>query len=128
VALQTEALPMNYQQLTDFRFLYMHGRSKFDTSPEELKRLRFNLETGGLLLADACCGKKAFDDSFRAFVRELFPKHKLERIPLKDELFSKELNGTALTEQNIRCRQEQGAEFRNVAPFLEGIKIDNRWV
>ena len=32
---------------------------------DQLKKLRFNLQTGGLLLADACCGKEAFDMAFR---------------------------------------------------------------
>jgi len=57
----------------------------------------------------------------------LFPKHKLERIPIDDLLFSKKLNPEALTEKNIQCRQERNAQPRNMAPWLEGIKIDGRW-
>src|SRR4051794_19610390 len=59
-------------------------------------------------------------------------KPKLEHISLSDELFSKELNGTAIT--SVRCRRERPdgngpeAEFREVAPYLEGIKLNGRWV
>jgi hypothetical protein len=128
VSVKTAELDVLNPSLIDFKFLYMHGRGDFHFEPQELEKLRFNLETGGLLFADACCGKEAFDTAFRKFVQELFPKHKLERIPLTDELFGKDLNGTAITEKNIRCRIERGAEFRHVPPVLEGIKVGNRWV
>src|SRR5262249_50062148 len=90
--------------------------------------LRFNLQNGGLLFADACCGQEAFDKAFRAFVAKLLPGHKLEQVPFTDPLFSKELNGEALTRANIRVRQEKGGPLRNVDPYLEGIKIGDRWV
>jgi hypothetical protein len=128
VALKTAELDVTNPSLADFKFLYMHGRGDFHFAPEELDKLRFNLETGGLLFADACCGKPKFDAAFRKFVQELFPKQKLEAVSPTDELFSKDLNGEALTEANIRCRQQSGAEFRNMPPALEGIKLNNRWV
>jgi hypothetical protein len=131
VALQTEALRPNHPDLVDFKFLYLHGRNAFAFAPEELKNLRRDLETGGTLLADACCGKKAFDAAFRDMVAKLFPDKKLEQIPPGDDLFSKELNGTAIT--TVRCRTEApgaagvAADYREVPPSLEGIKINNRW-
>jgi hypothetical protein len=131
VALQTEPLRPSHPDLVDFKFLYMHGRSAFSFTSEELKNLRRDLETGGTMLADACCGKKAFDAAFRDLVAKLFPDKKLEPIPLTDDLFSKELNGTAIT--TVRCRTEQpgpsgqAAAYRDVPPFLEGIKLNNRW-
>lgn len=132
VALQTEPMRPNHPDLVDFKFLYMHGRAAFSFSPEEIKNLRMNLETGGLILADACCGKPAFDSAFREFAKQLFPDKRLEPVPLTDELYSKELNGTALT--TVRCRTEVGAgtgkggEFRDLPPALEGIRLNNRWV
>jgi Domain of unknown function (DUF4159) len=128
VAVKTADMDITNPSLVDFKFLYMHGRNDFHFEPRELEKLRFNLETGGLLFADACCGKERFDAAFRAFVKELFPKEKLVPIPAGDELFGKELNGQALTEETIRCRRERGAEFRPSAPALEGIKINDRWV
>ncbi len=132
---RTEPIEVNHKDLVDFRFLYMHGSKPFSFRPENLKRLRFNLETGGLLFADACCGREAFDKSFREFVKQLFPDKTLEPIPVdKDDLFSADLNGEKLDASNIRCRTKRpdgkGAapEFRPMAPALEGIKIDGRWV
>jgi hypothetical protein len=131
VDLETRPIYANDPHLSDFRFLYMHGRGNFNFTPEGIQNLRMNLETGGLLFADACCGKKAFDASFRELVAKLFPDKKLELIPVGDELYSKDINGEAIT--SVRCRTEGpgeagAAEFRQVPPHLEGIKSQNRWV
>src|SRR5437660_7368539 len=83
---------LNDEDVSDYKFLYLHGRVKPGQEPfpadGELKMLRFDLENGGLLLADACCGDEAFDKAFRAFMQVLFPKQKLEQVPLSDLLFS----------------------------------------
>jgi hypothetical protein len=141
VSLKTEAVHPSQRDLLDYKFLYMHGRNAFSYSPgnrpatEEpaLANLRADLQTGGLLFADACCGKKAFDKSFREFVAKLFPDKKLEPIPPDDVLFSEELNGKGNAITTVRCRRERadGApelELREVPPYLEGIKLNNRWV
>ncbi len=133
VALETKEMPLGDPNLLDYRFLYMHGRNEFKyPEGEGLKKLKFNLETGGLLFADACCGAKRFDAAFRQFVKDLWPdgKYKLEPIPLSDELFSAELNGAKI--ETVRCRREGAdgkaeAEPRSVAPALEGVKVNGRW-
>jgi hypothetical protein len=133
VALQTEEVRPLDRDFVELKFLYMHGRGEFQFSdPEELKKLRFTLESGGLLLADACCGSKDFDRSFRDLMKQLWPKQPLEPIPLNDDLYSAELNGTAIT--TVRCRREgpdgkrADAELRTVPPQLEGIRSNGRWV
>jgi hypothetical protein len=128
VALKTEARPFHDRELIDFKFLYMHGRNSFGFDPEDLEPLRFNLKNGALLFADACCGSEAFDKSFRKFAEALLPGTKLERIPLNDVLFSKDLGGEALNERTILYRTKSGQPYVNGPPFLEGIKHDGRWV
>src|SRR5262249_4906820 len=127
VVLETRALPPQAEQVADYRFLYMHGRGAFALERADLKHLRFVLETGGVLLADACCGSRAFDAAFRKFAEELWAdkKLKLEPIPLTDELYSAELNGAAIAK--VRCRREgadggaAGREYREAPPALEGV-------
>jgi hypothetical protein len=131
VSLKTEAAHPSSREILEYKFLYMHGRNSFVYNDAALVNLRADLQTGGLLLADACCGKKAFDTSFREFMTKLFPEKKLEPIPLDDVLFSQELNGHSIS--TVRCRRERPdggpeAELREVPPLLEGIKINNRWV
>jgi hypothetical protein len=128
VTLKTQDVSVLQKSLIDHKFVYMHGRREFRFDKGDIGYLKFNLENGGLLFADACCGKQAFDTSFRAFVKDLFPEHKLEPVPLKDDLYSKELNGEDLTENNIRARKERGGQMANMAPHLEGIKLNGRWV
>jgi hypothetical protein len=82
------------------------------------------------LLADACCGSKEFDEAFRTMAKRLFPDAKLEPIPLTDELYGKELNGSEIKIVKVRLPKEGGGatEPQLVQPALEGIKVNNRWV
>jgi hypothetical protein len=127
VLLKAEKILIGDASVIDTKFLYMHGRGAFHFQPDQLEFLRFNLDTGGLLLADACCGKTAFDKSFRQFVHELFPDKKLERVPLDDDLFGVRLNGTALTSANLRLRTKVNGPMQAADPWLEGIKVNGRW-
>jgi hypothetical protein len=129
VALQTEPIYPEKAEVIDFKFLYMHGRNGFDIPKDKLGDLKYNLENGGLLFADAICGSKTFDQGFRKLMAELWPDRKLETIPINDELYSKELNDQAIT--TVRCRRETDGrldrEYREVEPLLEGIKINGHW-
>ena len=42
--------------------------------------------------------------------------------------FNKRGEPEALTEKNIVCRTEKGGKADHMKPFLEGVKIDGRWV
>jgi hypothetical protein len=135
VLLKTQPIYPSDPEVINYRFLYMHGRGTFREKKVDLKTLRFNLLSGGLLLADACCGARGFDEAFRDFIKELLAddKLKLEPIPLSDELFSKELNGEAI--QTVRCRRRTPAgkpdkDLRTVPPALEGVKHPRtgRWI
>src|SRR5262249_17341505 len=113
-----EAAPGD-DSFTNFRFLYLHGRGQFEYSEADSKRLKFNLETGGLLMADACCGPPTFDDSFRKMIVKLWGRdHPLEPIPASDELYSRELNGPRIEE--VRCRKEGPDGKRTDATFRSG--------
>ena len=137
VVLKTTNVAIASEKVTNYKFLYMHGRKEFKFTSAELERLRFNLKHGGLLLADACCGREAFDKAFRQFIGDLFPREagmddkdvlRLVPIPAGDPLYGAALNGEALTEKNIQCRLERGKPPQAVRPALEGVKIGDRWV
>lgn len=134
VLLDTAEVAPSRPDVVNYRFLYMHGRSNFQESAKDLEHLHFNLTSGGLLLADACCGSAAFDTAFRRFMETLWQeeKLKLEPIPLDDELYSAALNGRQI--RTVRCRRAKDdgksidPEYRQLAPALEGIKYKGRWV
>ena len=125
-----------------YKFFYMHHRTGF-TVPDAaaLKNLRFTLERGGLLLADAACGSKAFDKSFRELVKTLWPKDKYpdrQLVPIdlkanqaRNELYSAEVNGKVIKTVKYRREEKDGRpskEFQAGPPRLEGVKINGRWV
>ncbi len=130
--LEKEALLPGDDELFKYKFLYMHGRKRFSLTDDDIENIKSNLQAGGLLLADACCGKKEFDESFRAMVKKMFPGKELEVIPPTDELYSAKLNGGAAI-TSVK-RREKAAEagaadggFKDLPPYLEGIRIDGRW-
>ena len=130
VVLETESVFPNNEELFKYKFMYMHGRKRFDWSAEDIENVKMNLMTGGVLFADACCGKPEFDAAFRAMVAKMFPDQKLEVIPATDDLYSAKLNGAALT--SVRRREKADASggdggFKDLPPYLEGIKMDGRW-
>jgi hypothetical protein len=133
VMLQTDGVSPNSRKLMDYRFFYLHGRKEFREKPEDLKNLRFLLKSGGTLLADACCGSRAFDRSFREFVQVLFAEDKLKLEPIlaTDELFGAELNGEAIERVNRRQLGAGGRverSYQSVRPALEGVKYKGRWI
>jgi hypothetical protein len=133
VVLDVENLAGDSADLPKYKFLYAHGRKAFTLGPAELNGLKANLQTGGLLLADACCGAPAFDTSFREFVAALFPGKTLEPIPPDDDLYSATVDGVkrvVIPTVKLRTKASSAgkdAGFEEVPPQLEGVKIDGRW-
>jgi hypothetical protein len=137
VVLDKETMDPGDQRLFGFKFMYLHGRKPINLTEDGVEQIKSNLQTGGILFADAACNGmsawKEFDKSFRATVKKLFPESELVPIPPDDPLFSAKNNGgTPLTQ--VRCRREKPdgtgpeAELRTYAPILEGVKVDGRWV
>lgn len=118
--------------LLDYSMVTMHGRQRFTLTPEERDALKIYLLRGRVLFADACCGARAFDDSFRTMVQQLFPDQRMERIPVGDPLFTIEV-GHDLRQVRRRVSEQIGQAAitsGTVAgePYLEGLQIDGRWV
>jgi hypothetical protein len=120
------------KHLFDYSMLVMHGRNGFTTTAAERDQLRKYLSRGRLLMADACCGAKPFDRSFRDFMQDLYPGRKLERIPIDHELFtSEDLHNLQKVDRRVAIAVENAALEGGLVsgpPFLEGIKIDGRYV
>ncbi|OWK43787.1 DUF4159 domain-containing protein [Fimbriiglobus ruber] len=130
VVLDKEALDARSEDLFKYKFVYMHGRKRFTFSDDEIANLKAHVLSGGLLFADACCGKPEFDEAFRAMVGKMFPDQKLRLIESNDELYSDKLNGTAITTVKRREKTDgAGADggFKELPPYLEGIMVDGRW-
>ena len=73
VKFSTKDIRLTDPKLSDSPVLYMTGHESFTLKPDEIAALRNYLTHGGLLFAEACCGRKAFDVSFRENMARVLP-------------------------------------------------------
>lgn len=103
-----------------FPFLYLTGHDDFALTDTEVACLRSYLKTGGVLIADACCGRKSFDQAFRRELKRVFPELSLTRLGTQHPLL------TAATD--IRKVQYTGYVQQNQPdlhdPDLEGLELN----
>lgn len=118
------------ENLYDYSMLVMHGRQRFTMTPEERDHIKSYLDRGRVLFADACCGAAQFDRAFRALCQQLYPSHQLERIPPDDELFHIGHSLDVVRRRRSRANANNGINGNIEAgpPFLEGIKVNGRYV
>ncbi len=119
-----EAIAAHDPRLADHPIVYMTGARAFTLSEDAIAALRQHLLRGGTLLADACCGQRLFDASFRELAARLFPENPLERLPLDHPIFTGS-PGFPLPEVTYlpALRNEQ-PDLKE--PWLEGITLDGR--
>ncbi len=109
---------------TGYPLLYMTGHREFVWSADEVGLLQKYLKAGGLLLADACCGRMAFDMSFRREIGKVFPGQRLQKLPADHPLYHCH-HDVRTVDYTPRVREDFGPID---APELEGITVDNRLV
>jgi len=73
-------------------------------------------------LADACCGRLAFDAAFRREIAKVLPGKKLEKLPAEHPLFHSHYD-IKTVDYTPRVREDFG---QMTTPELEGITIDNK--
>jgi hypothetical protein len=138
VAANTAVMRPHDENIAGFKFMYMHGRRPLDWGKSELATVKANLQTGGLLLADAACGGyeqwQAYDKSFREMCAKMFPDNKLEVIQpaaedgKEDPLF-KVAREAGIDIRTVRCRRELAgekraeSEMKDYPVLLEGIRL-----
>jgi hypothetical protein len=109
-------------EAANYPLLYMTGHREFVFSGEDIGRLQSYLRAGGMLLADACCGRLAFDAAFRQHMAKVLPEQKLEPLP-KDHPVYHCLYNIQSVAYTPRVREDFGPQS---APALEGISLDGR--
>jgi hypothetical protein len=141
VAMSSEVLPPIDDKISKYKFMYLHGRKPVTFSPDESDNIKANLQTGGLLLADAACNDikawRVFDQSFRDAMEKMWGKKLVQIHPngagKEDQLF-KIAAQAGINLKTVKCRREKPdgsgpeLEFGTYPVFLEGIQIDGRWV
>ena len=78
-------------------------------------------KTGGVLFADSCCGRKAFDAAFRREMGRVIPGAKLAPLPLDSPVYRS--TGTPIVKADFSARLKQ--QYPDWAePRLEGITLN----
>lgn len=72
------------EDLFNYPLVYMNGHGTVRFSPEEARRLRQYLESGGFLWADDNYG---MDKTFREEIKKVFPDRSLVEVPFSHEIY-----------------------------------------
>jgi hypothetical protein len=123
VSFATHPLKLDSRDLSTFPFIYMTGHNDFRLTDAEVAALREYLKAGGFLMADACCGRKAFDVAFRREMKRVFADRDLQPIPTSHPIFSIRHPIRSVNYSQAAVVQ-RGANNPGV-PALEGITINN---
>ena len=73
------------EDMLQAQIAYFNGHEAPQFSNGAKARLREYVEQGGVIFAEACCGRKEFDTGFRALMAELFPDRETELHPLAED-------------------------------------------
>ncbi len=122
VKFKRESITLKDPKAATYPLMYMTGHHEFSWNQEEAGRLQRYLKAGGVLFADACCGRMSFDMAFRREIAKVLPEHKLQRIALDHPLYHCHYD-IGQVGYTPRVREDFG-EMNT--PALEGITLDGR--
>ncbi len=122
VKFEHKELSLTDPKLHDAPVLYMTGHEDFQLKPEELNALRTYLANGGLLIGEACCGRKGFDMAFRDMLSKVLPGCKLQQLMPGHPLYSMPNKISKLTVTPAMSRQNGGKGA--IEPTLLGVEQD----
>ncbi len=100
--------------------LLFAGHNAFQLGDEVHERLVRYVLDGGMLIGDACCGWKDFNESFRREISAIFPDRPLRKLTPDDPLLSSFYKLGKFTYQKA-----DGSRYED-APCLEGITVGCR--
>lgn len=110
-----KAVKLEGDELFQYPFVIITGEAEFRFTQKERANLKRYLESGGFLLASAGCSNKAWDQSFRREMREIFKENALVRIGRDHPLFR-----TVYEIKTLKL-SHGGAE-----PSLEGLELNGK--
>lgn len=87
---QVVGLGSDVNDLHDAPILYLAGSEAFAFTAAEEAKLKAYIESGGLLLANADCGREAFARSVRTLGKKLFPRYDVRELEPGHLIFTAE--------------------------------------
>jgi len=124
VKFERRELRLTDPKLADSPVLYMHGHEDFVLSDLEVAALREYLKNGGLLMAEACCGRQDFTNAFAREMRKVFPGRSMEPISAESPIFS---IPNKIAQVGVTPGLEAKIGQPGMAPKLLGIQQDGHY-
>ena len=125
VKFERRELKLSDPKIFDAPFLYMTGHEDFMLDAAETAGLREYLRKGGMLFAEACCGRAAFDRAFRQAIAKVLPGQALQQIPLTHALFAVPNHITQLSV--TPAMSAQAGNHARIEPNLLGIEVEGHY-
>ena len=122
VQFKREAVPPGSTEIFKHPILYITGLRDFKLSDAEVQNLRGYIQAGGLLVADAAAGHRAFDAAFRREIKRVIPDKDLARLPLEHAIYTMPNKVGAVSYTALVAATDPSLN----APTLEGITLDGR--
>lgn len=122
VRFNLKELKLSDTGIFDAPLLYMTGHEDFEFTADEAKNLREYLSKGGLLFAEACCGRRGFDQAFRREMRKVMPDQQLTAISGSEMVFAMPNKIASLGVTPALSAQSGNASA--IKPKLEGIEVN----
>lgn len=124
VKFERRELRLTDPKLADSPVLYMHGHEDFTLGPDEVTALREYLRNGGLLMAEACCGRQDFANAFVREMKKVYPGQDLAPISAESPIFSVP---NKIAQVGITPALEAKVGQPAMAPKLLGIQQDGHY-
>ena len=120
---QRHAVRLTEEALYDYPVLFLTGHGEIALTDAEIGRLKDYLDRDGFLFANACCGDRQFDASFRSLMKQLGLDAPLTPIPTDQNVFNipNRIRRVALTRSIARPEAAKGELV------LEGVSLKGRW-
>ncbi len=120
ISIYARPVPIDLAVEDPFRahMLYVTGIEPLQLGQKTPDKLRLYVERGGFIFAEAACGSRRFDESFRRLMRQTFPEDELETLPVGHPLLE---TGPPLDEVNYTevVREGQPGVKRPMLEFLQ---------
>lgn len=120
VKLGVRTMRLRDPRLFDAPLLYLTGHEPLVLAADEILALRRYLESGGFLFAEACCGRRSFDRSFRALMQQVLPDRPLEAISEDSALFQ---TPNRMAPLGVTASLAAKEKSMVMPPRLEGIRV-----
>ncbi len=122
VQFKRKTLSLTDASVFEHPVLYITGLRDFIFTDAEIARLRNYLASGGVLIADATAGRKAFDVAFRREIKRVWPEGELKMLPMNSPVYQRPFEIRAVNYTDM----VQAAHPKLNAPTLEGIEIQGQ--